>query len=232
MQNASIVVLEDERAIAEMLEVILRKEGFSNIKLCASVQEAMLVIQEGVADFYLLDIMLPDGNGLDVAKAIRAQSDAPIFFLTAKANDADKLKGFMNGADDYITKPFNPLELVARVKVQLARYMKKKNVQKGDLYSCSRFSFNVDAAELTVDGVKDIISGRLFHLLKYLCENAGQVLSKEQIYERVWGDCIFDDNTVMVHMRKLREKVEEDPSKPTHIITVRGIGYKFVGDNR
>ncbi|MFJ7737304.1 response regulator transcription factor [Lysinibacillus sp. NPDC097287] len=232
MQNASILVLEDERAIAEMLEIILRKEGFSNIKLCESVHEAKLAIKEETMDFYLLDIMLPDGNGLDVAKHIRAQSDAPIFFLTAKASDADKLRGFMNGADDYITKPFNPLELVARVKAQLTRYMKKNDVQKDTLYKFSRFTFNVDAAELIVDGVKDIIGGRLFHLLKYLCENAGQVLSKEQIYERVWGDYIFDDNTVMVHIRKLREKIEEDPSKPTHIITVRGIGYKFVGDNR
>lgn len=232
MQNASILVLEDERAIADMLEIILRKEGFVNIKLCGSVQEAMLVIEEDAVDFYLLDIMLPDGNGLDVAKAIRGRSNAPIFFLTAKASDADKLRGFMNGADDYITKPFNPLELVARVKAQITRYLKEKNVQHDALYTCSRFTFNVDAAELTVDGGKDIISGRLFHLLKYLCENAGQVLSKEQIYERVWGDYVFDDNTVMVHIRKLREKIEEDPSKPTHIITVRGIGYKFVGDNR
>lgn len=232
MQNASILVLEDERAIAEMTEIILRKEGFVNITLCGTVREAMKVIESEEFHFYLLDIMLPDGNGLDVAKAIREQSDAPIFFLSAKVNDADKLRGFMNGADDYITKPFNPLELVARVKVQLARYMKKMSVEKDSLYICGRFTFNVDAAELTVDGVNEIISGRLFHLLKYLCENVGQVLSKEQIYERVWGDCLFDDNTVMVHMRKLREKIEEDPSKPNCIITVRGIGYKLVGDVR
>lgn len=232
MQNASILVLEDERAIAEMTEIILRKEGFVNITLCSTVQEAIKAIESEIFEFYLLDIMLPDGSGLDVAKVIRGQSNAPIFFLTAKANDADKLKGFMNGADDYITKPFNPLELVARVKVHLARYMKKKDIQKEVIHTCSRFTFNVDAAELTVDGVKEIISGRLFHLLKYLCENTGQVLSKEQIYERVWGDYIFDDNTVMVHIRKLREKIEEDPSKPICIVTVRGIGYKFVGGNR
>ncbi|MET4561143.1 DNA-binding response OmpR family regulator [Lysinibacillus parviboronicapiens] len=231
MQKAKILVLEDERAIAEMIEIILRKEGIDNITLCDTVQGAMREIGREEFDFYLLDIMLPDGSGLEMAKRIRENSDAPIFFLTAKSSDADKLRGFMNGADDYITKPFNPLELVARVKVQLTRYMKKKvDVQEGHLYTCHRFVFNVDAAELAVDGKKDIISGRLFHLLKYLCENTGQVLSKEQIYERVWGDYIFDDNTVMVHIRKLREKIEEDPGKPTCIVTVRGIGYKLVGD--
>ncbi|MGE7914927.1 response regulator transcription factor [Lysinibacillus xylanilyticus] len=230
MQDASILVLEDELAIAEMIEIILRKEGLLNITLCGTVQEAKMKIETKVFDFYLLDIMLPDGSGLDMANMIREQSDAPIFFLTAKGSDADKLRGFMNGADDYITKPFNPLELVARVKVQLARYIKKKGVPESNLFTCSRFTFDIDAAEITVNDTKEIISGRLFHLLKYLCENVGQVLSKEQIYERVWGDCLFDDNTVMVHIRKLREKIEKNPGKPTCIITVRGIGYKLVGD--
>ena len=161
-------------------------------------------------DFFLLDIMLPDGSGLDMAQQIREKSDAPIFFLTAKATDADKLIGFMNGADDYITKPFHPLELVARVKVQLTRYLKQhgRNEQK-ELYVSSFFTFNYSAAELTVGDSTELLNGRLYHLLKYLCENEGQVLSKEQIYERVWGDTYFDDNTVMVHIRKLREKIEK-----------------------
>ncbi|MGE7986250.1 response regulator transcription factor [Lysinibacillus fusiformis] len=230
MQKASILVLEDERAIAEMIDIILRKEGMTSITVCNTIEAAKSEIYAKTFDFYLLDIMLPDGSGLEVAHIIREKSDAPIFYLTAKSSDADKLRGFMNGADDYITKPFNPLELVARVKVQLARYMKKKQVIENHLFTCSRFTFDIDAAEITVDGVREIISGRLFHLLKYLCDNAGQVLSKEQIYERVWGDCLFDDNTVMVHIRKLREKIEKNPGKPTCIITVRGIGYKLVGD--
>ncbi|OEC01090.1 transcriptional regulator [Lysinibacillus sphaericus] len=232
MQEAAIFVLEDERAIAEMIEIILRKEGFENITLCTTIEDGKKAIEHNVFDFYLLDIMLPDGSGLDLAEVIRKQSDAPLFFLTAKSSDADKLRGFMNGADDYITKPFNPLELVARVKVQFTRYMKQKNVSGSHVYTCSRFTFDIDAAEITVDGKKELISGRLFYLLKYLCENEGQVLSKEQIYERVWGDFLFDDNTVMVHIRKLREKIERNPGKPTCIITVRGIGYKLVGDDQ
>lgn len=232
MENASIFVLEDERAIAEMIEIILRKEGFQNIHICESIKEAITNLSDTTYDFYLLDIMLPDGSGLDITPTIRKNGDAPIFFLTAKSSDADKLKGFMNGADDYITKPFNPLELVARIKAQLGRYIKQKQQQATHLYQFKQFTFDVDAAEITVNDQREIIGGRLFHLLSYLCQNVGQVLSKEQIYEHIWGDCLFDDNTVMVHIRKLREKIEEDPSKPKCLVTVRGIGYKLIGNAR
>ena len=230
MNKANIAVLEDEVAIAQMIEIILKKEGFTNIDVfhtCAAMKNKL----HETYDFFLLDIMLPDGSGLDMAQQIREKSDAPIFFLTAKATDADKLIGFMNGADDYITKPFHPLELVARVKVQLTRYLKQHggNEQK-ELYESSFFTFNYSAAELTVGDSTELLNGRLYYLLKYLCENEGQVLSKEQIYERVWGDTYFDDNTVMVHIRKLREKIEDNPGKPKCLITVRGIGYKLVAE--
>lgn len=231
MNCASILVLEDERAISDMIEIILRKEGFQRIHICENIKKCRELINRHTYDFYLLDIMLPDGSGLDIAEIIRQNSDAPIFFLTAKCSDADKLRGFMNGADDYITKPFNPLELVARIKAQLGRYLKQKK-QTPTLFQFDRFTFDSEAAELWVDGQREIINGRLFYLLSYLCENAGQVLSKEQIYQHVWGDFLFDDNTVMVHIRKLREKIEKNPSKPTCIVTVRGVGYKLVGDGK
>lgn len=223
--ETKILVVEDEAAIADMIEIILRKEGFKHVTVCGSMACAL---QQPLADFYMLDVMLPDGTGLAIAETLRTKTDAPIFFLSAKVSDADKLKGFMSGADDYITKPFNPLELVARVKVHLARYH-KQSVSKNN-YVFSNFTFNVDAAELTVNGHTEMLSGRLFYLLQYLCEHAGQVLSKEQIYNHVWGDPIYDDNTIMVHIRKLREKIEAMPSKPKVIITVRGIGYKLVGE--
>ncbi|RJS50226.1 response regulator transcription factor [Bacillus sp. PK3_68] len=233
MPEAKIAVLEDETAIAQMIEIILKKEGFTNIEHFKTIQTIQDTLQTNTYDFYLLDIMLPDGSGLEVAEEIRRVSDAPIFFLTAKTSDADKLIGFMSGADDYITKPFNPLELVARIKVQLMRYMKQKETDRAGtntIYTCDFFTFDRSAAELTVNGQTEMISGRLYHLLKYLCENEGLVLSKEQIYERVWGDTFYDDNTIMVHIRKLREKIEKNPGKPQCIVTVRGIGYKLQGE--
>ncbi|MBK3497140.1 response regulator transcription factor [Viridibacillus sp. YIM B01967] len=228
--DAKILVVDDEQAIADMVDIILHKEGFSNIDVCGSVKEAILHIDKNIYDFFILDIMLPDGTGLDLVKRIRPENNAPIFFLTAKVADADILRGFMTGADDYITKPFNPLELAARVKVHSKRYSatKNKTTSKGT-FDYGRFQLNISAAELTVDGQKTILSGKLFHLLKLFCEHQGQVLSKEQIYKQVWGDDYFiDDNTIMVHIRKLREKIEVDPGRPSYLQTVRGIGYKLV----
>lgn len=230
--EAKIAVLEDEKALSQMVQIILEKEGITQIEVFDTLAKLAQSPQRNQFDFYLLDIMLPDGESHALANDIRQHTDAPIFFLTAKTTDADKLIGFMNGADDYITKPFNPLELVARVKVQLQRYLKQKQAAPmHQIYSCPCFLFDYDAATLTVDGQTEILTGRLYNLLKYLCDNAGIVLSKEQIYEHVWGDPLFDDNTVMVHIRKLREKVESEPSKPHCIVTVRGIGYKLqMGD--
>ncbi|MFF5994781.1 response regulator transcription factor [Lysinibacillus sp. KU-BSD001] len=231
MDTVNIAVLEDEVAIAQMIEIILKKEGFTNIDIFHTCEEMKQKLNRPY-DFFLLDIMLPDGSGLEMAQQIREGSEAPIFFLTAKTTDADKLIGFMNGADDYITKPFNPLELVARLKVQLTRYLKQHRKNgANDIYKNDFFTFNYAAAELTVGDITELMTGRLYHLLKYLCENEGQVLSKEQIYERVWGDTYFDDNTVMVHIRKLREKIEKNPGKPKCLVTVRGIGYKLVGED-
>ncbi|MFE6170443.1 response regulator transcription factor [Viridibacillus arvi] len=228
--DAKILVVDDEQAIADMVDIILRKEGFSYVDICGSVDEATKQIEKVKYDFFILDIMLPDGTGLELAERIRPTHNAPIFFLTAKVSDADILRGFMSGADDYITKPFNPLELAARVKVHSKRYSALRNVTTPeDTFDYGRFQLNISAAELIIDGKKTILSGKLFHLLQLFCEHPGQVLSKEQIYEQVWGDDHYvDDNTIMVHIRKLREKIELDPGRPALITTVRGVGYKLV----
>lgn len=230
MLDAKILVVDDEQAIGDMVDIILKKEGFTHVDVCTNYKDADLLISHNNYDLLILDIMLPDGTGLDLAKKVRTKSDAPIFFLTAKSNDADKLRGFMYGADDYITKPFNPMELAARVKVQMKRYTSSffKPLSK-QVFDFGRFQLNVAAAELTVAEDTSVLNGKLFHLLQFFCEHPGQVLSKEQIYSQVWGEEHFiDDNTIMVHVRKLREKIEVNPGNPQLILTIRGVGYKLI----
>lgn len=227
MECAKILVVDDENAIGEMVEIILRKEGFLQIDVCASCREAEEFIRSGGYDLHLLDIMLPDGTGLELAEKIRERSDAPIFFLTAKTSDADILRGFMHGADDYITKPFNPMELAARVKVQVTRYLAGNGKRKTE-YVFGAIHLDMDSAVLTIEGQEVGLTQKQFQLLELFCMHPNQVLSKEQLFESVWGyDEIVDDNTIMVHIRKLREKLERNPSQPEHIVTVRGMGYKF-----
>lgn len=226
MKNSKILVLDDEAAIADMVEIILRKEGFHHVDVCSSYSEAKAHLHH-TYDFYILDIMLPDGSGLDLAEEIRRTSTAPIFFLTAKTSDADKLRGFMHGADDYITKPFNPMELAARVKVQINRYTANQSTNN-PVFNFGRFELDDKAATLSVAGKVSPISGKQYHLLHFFCQHPNQVFSKEQIYEHVWGyDSLIDDNTIMVYMRRLREKIEVNPSKPQFLKTIRGIGYKL-----
>lgn len=227
MDQAKILVMDDEQAIGDMVDIILRKEGFGDIDVCATYKEAEELVSKKLYDLHILDIMLPDGTGLELAQKIRHESAAPIFFLTAKSSDADKLRGFMHGADDYITKPFNPMELAARVKVQISRYLATTEKQR-DPYDFGHFRFDPIAAELFVNGETMTLPGKQFHLLELFCNHPGQVLSKEQLYEKVWGeDSFIDDNTIMVHIRRLREKIEVDPSRPEFLKTVRGVGYKL-----
>lgn len=227
MEQAKILVVDDEEAIGDMVDIILRKEGFVDINVCTTYREAEMILLKKSYDLHILDIMLPDGTGLELAKQIREQSDAPVFFLTAKTSDADKLRGFMHGADDYITKPFNPMELAARVKVQTNRYLSSRN-SKRNVYDFGQFQLDIDAATLTVNDKIIPITGKQFHLLQLFCEHPNQIFSKEQLYEQVWGmDSFIDDNTIMVHIRRLREKIEVDASRPVFLKTVRGIGYKL-----
>lgn len=226
MENARILVVEDEPAIGDMVDIILRKEGFAFIDVCRSYMEADSHIRRFSYDIHILDIMLPDGTGLSLAKSIRERSEAPIFFLTAKASEADILRGFMHGADDYIVKPFNPMELAARVKVQTVRYLSTK--PKKNVYAYEVFQLDVGGASLKVRGEHVQITQKQFQLLEFFCSHPNQVLSKEQLYENVWGfNHYVDDNTIMVHIRKLREKLEVDPSRPELLVTVRGLGYKL-----
>ncbi|MCU7558136.1 response regulator transcription factor [Macrococcus capreoli] len=214
----SILIVEDELEIAELIKFILMREGFDRVQIAATFSEGKAMITSAF-DAYLLDINLGDGSGYDLGQAIREMTDAPIIYVSANTQDRDKIKGFQNGADDYITKPFNPMELAARVKVNVARYLKTKG-QTNTLYA-----FDERNAELVVGNKTYTLSGKQYLLMQYLYEHRDEICTKEQIYEAVWENQFVDDNTVMVHIRKLREKLERDPSHPEILVTARRIGY-------
>lgn len=232
LENATILIVDDEDAIVQMVKRVLTKEGFSEVLTASSAEEALDIVKKDTVHLILLDVMMPGQTGFDVSPEIRRHTNAPIFFLTAKTSDLDKLSGFAYGADDYITKPFNPLELIARIKAHLKRMYIHKEVAAASIssvYEYERFTFHPDFAELIVDGETVSCSAQLLQLLQYFCDHPNRVLSKDQIYEKVWGVPSYgDSNTVMVHIRKLREKIEKDPSSPEYIVTIRGLGYKFV----
>ncbi|MEK3889482.1 response regulator transcription factor [Bacillus sp. FSL K6-3431] len=230
MQEAHILIVDDEKAILQMLTTILRREAFKHIDTACTAEDGLTLCKTKRYDLILLDVMLPNRSGFDICPHIRETTDAPIFFLTARSTDLDKLSGFALGADDYITKPFNPLEVVARIKAHLRRNKVKTppsptNYQYGNIHVNS-FSGEVKVNKKSVD-----LPAQVYQLLLFFCKHPNQLFSKSQLYEQVWGEeFLGEDNTVMVHIRKLREKIEENPSKPCQIVTVRGLGYKFVPD--
>lgn len=232
MLDAHILIVDDEVAILQMVEMIMKKEGFREISKAANGQEALDIVRTSEVDYIVLDVMLPDTNGFELCKKIREYTNVHILFLTAKTNDVDILTGFENGGDDYVTKPFNPLEIAARVKAHLNRresqpYTTQENSNKQ--YRFPDFSVDETAGELIVHGKVVSCPAQVFMLLIYFCKHVNQVLSKEQLFNAVWGyDNLADDNTIMVHIRRLREKIEPDPGNPVYLLTVRGLGYKLV----
>lgn len=237
--NAKIVIVDDEHAIAAMIEMTLRKEGFRQLYIAGTAAEALRLIGAHGADIVLLDVMLPDGTGFDLCPQIRAVSDAYIIFLTARASDLDVLTGFATGGDDYVTKPFNPLEIAARIKARLRRgggSAAPSSMPSGEArqrYDFGRFVLDEAAGEVVVEGKPVACPAMVFQLLHYLCRHPNKVFSKSQLYEAVWGmDGLGDDNTVMVHIRKARERIEADPGNPALLVTVRGLGYKLVPESK
>lgn len=211
-----ILIVEDEVEIAEMIRFLLFKEGFQKVTLKHTYNDALAVLDDQF-EMYILDINLGDGSGFTLAEKIRNQSDAPIIYVSANTADQDKLRGFKTGADDYITKPFNPMELVARIKANLVRYV-------GQHYN-KPYEFDERRALLTVRGTKHELSGKSYLLMQFLYENQDMILSKERIYEAVWDSHFVDDNIIMVYIRKLRQLLEENPSDPKFLVTARGTGY-------
>jgi DNA-binding response OmpR family regulator len=233
IHTCKILLVDDEEAIIKLVRTVMQKEGFSHIDEALTGASALKAIENRKYDLIVLDIMLPDLSGFELCPLIKQKTDAPIIFLSAKSSDLDKLSGFAYGADDYITKPFNPLEVAARAKALLKRTMPQSSQKTAaeEKYEYQRFSINVSSAELTVANQTVDCSAQLFQLLIFFCKHPNRVFTKHQLYENVWNEhYMVDDNTVMVHIRKLREKIEENPSQPRYIKTIRGLGYKFVDD--
>lgn len=224
-----LLLVEDDEAIVTMLRTVLKKEGFVSLDRAATKKEALRLCDKNAYDFMLLDVTLPDGSGLDLCREIRAKTNAVILFVTARDSDFDKLTGFALGADDYITKPFNPLEIVARIKSRIQREGHEQTNQIQSTYVYSDFTVDPRSGSLVVRGEEITCPAQVFQLLLYFCNHPNQVFSKEQLYNQVWsGHYYGEDHTVTVHVRRLREKIEIDPSHPRYIITVRGLGYKFI----
>lgn len=224
-----ILICDDEKEILELIELYLGKEGYSVVK-ANDGQEALEKVKNNTDfDLAIVDIMMPRIDGYKLIKEIRKLYNIPIIILSAKNQDSDKILGLDLGADDYITKPFNPLELVARVNAQIRRVYKlsaKENASPkiviGDI---ELDTYNV---KLIVRGKEVEVTSIEYGILKYLMENSGRILTKNQIFEAVWNEAFLSgDNTIMVHISRLRDKIEEDSRNPVYLKTVRGLGYKF-----
>ncbi|PUA38038.1 DNA-binding response regulator [Paenibacillus elgii] len=227
--NKKVLIIDDEEAILKLVATVLRKEGIEHVITATTAEDGFAQFQLKQPDLVLLDIMLPDGEGYDVCRQIRAISKVPILFLSAKTEEIDKILGFAIGGDDYITKPFSPKELAYRVKAQLRRadYMQPEAV-KDTVLTAGPFALNEQKAELLKNGTSIELKPKELGLMMYFLQHVNKVISKERLYDAVWGeDFIGIDNTVMVHIRRLREKIEEQPSQPRYLITVKGLGYKL-----
>ena len=231
-----ILVVDDEKEIRDLIEIYLKGEGYETVK-AADGEEALEVLSsEKDIDLIILDIMMPKMNGIEACLKIREERELPIIMLSAKAEDVDKILGLNMGADDYLTKPFNPLELIARVKSQLRRFhrlnpkisIQGTNELEGNIITIDDLVINFDTHEVSIDGKLVKLTPTEFDILALLAKNRGKVFSIANIYESVWNQEFMEsDNTVMVHIRKIREKTEENARKPRFIKTVWGVGYKI-----
>lgn len=225
-----ILIVDDEKEIADLMEIYLTGEGYTVHKFYDSAGALECIAQQPL-DLALLDVMLPDTDGFALCRKIRERHTYPVIMLTARVEDIDKINGLAIGADDYITKPFNPLEVVARVKAQLRRYTRYNSgapVQSTKIYDSRGLVVNCDTHECILFGKTLSLTPTEFKILWLLCENAGKVVSSEAIFEQVWGEKYLDsNNTVMVHIRRLREKLGEPSRRPRFIKTVWGVGYKI-----
>ena len=221
-----VLVVEDEQSYSEALSYVLRKEGF-DVAIAETGPDALLEFDRGGADIVLLDLMLPGLSGTEVCRQLRQISAVPIIMVSAKDTEVDKVVGLELGADDYVTKPYSPRELVARIRAVLRRGA-VDDVDDDAALESGRVRMDVDRHLVTIDGVETKFPLKEFELLEYFLRNPGRVLTRGQLIDRVWGaDYVGDTKTLDVHVKRLRGKIEPDPANPITLTTVRGLGYKY-----
>ena len=221
-----VLVVEDEESISDPLAYLLRQEGFE-VVVAADGPDGLAEFDRAGADIVLLDLMLPGLSGTEVCRTLRSKSSVPVIMLTARDSEIDKVVGLELGADDYVTKPFSSRELLARVRAVLRRGAEPEEQPNGVLQA-GPVRMDVDRHVVTVDGEQVSLPLKEFELLELLMRNAGRVLTRGQLIDRVWGaDYVGDTKTLDVHVKRLRAKIEPDPGNPQHLVTVRGLGYKL-----
>jgi two-component system response regulator RegX3 len=224
---ARVLVVEDEESFSDALSYMLRKEGFE-VSVAATGTSALTEFDRTGADIVLLDLMLPEMSGTEVCRQLRSRSHVPIIMVTARDSEIDKVVGLEIGADDYVTKPYSPRELVARIRAVLRRNVGEVTEMTPPTLSAGPVRMDVERHVVTVSGAAVPLPLKEFELLEMLLRNAGRVLTRGQLIDRVWGaDYVGDTKTLDVHVKRLRSKIEPEPSAPRYIVTVRGLGYKF-----
>ncbi|MBL1075725.1 response regulator transcription factor [Nocardia sp. 2] len=225
----SVLIVEDEESLADPLAFLLRKEGFE-VTVVGDGPSALAEFDRSGADIVLLDLMLPGMSGTDVCKQLRARGSVPVIMVTARDSEIDKVVGLELGADDYVTKPYSSRELIARIRAVLRRGAGDEPDNGGEtsVLEAGPVRMDVDRHTVQVNGKAVTLPLKEFDLLEYLLRNSGRVLTRGQLIDRVWGaDYVGDTKTLDVHVKRLRSKIEADPAKPEHLVTVRGLGYKL-----
>ncbi|WP_285815819.1 response regulator transcription factor [Thomasclavelia cocleata] len=231
MNQDNILIVEDEIEIAKAIEIYLKSQGY-NVFIANNGLAGLKIIEQNNIHLAIVDIMMPVMDGIEMTMKVRENYDFPIIFLSAKSEDIDKITGLNIGGDDYVTKPFVPMELLARVSSQLRRYHKflnmiNKKQEESNKYIVGGLELDLDTKEVTIDGKLVKATPIELKILELLMEKPGRVFSSEQIYENVWNEAAINTETVMVHIRNLREKIEITPSNPQYLKVVWGVGYKI-----
>lgn len=227
-----VLVVEDDEQIRDGIEIYLKSQGYIVSKACDGI-EGLNVIRNEKIHLAIIDVMMPRMDGIRMVMELRKEHDFPVIMLSAKSEEVDKIMGLNMGADDYVTKPFQPLELLARVNSQLRRYSRflqmtgEEHSSKGNVYIIGGLELNEDTVEVRVDGEPVKMTPMEFKILQLLMKSPGRVFSAEEIYERVWEERAINTDTVMVHVRHIREKIELNPKEPKYLKVVWGVGYKI-----